>query len=173
MLSVWFYCVSRAVLSVLCNYNLTHLVQMEHLKACAEIATQRTINWQKFCMKDDCKLCKMSLVTVNKLLMSVIITMLCLFFLFSAQLSYTSYSRLVSWWTRVFRQCFCNCSPAPSVAVKCWPAPPLHHSQEEALVVLDRQEGHSPLRASLLVRKAKRRTKRKIKRVSKLLSFYV
>uniref|UniRef100_A0A673KP75 E3 ubiquitin-protein ligase UBR4 n=1 Tax=Sinocyclocheilus rhinocerous TaxID=307959 RepID=A0A673KP75_9TELE len=26
---------------------------MEHLKACAEIATQRTINWQKFCMKDD------------------------------------------------------------------------------------------------------------------------
>lgn len=28
---------------------------MEHLKACAEIATQRTINWQKFCMKDDCK----------------------------------------------------------------------------------------------------------------------
>ncbi|TRY87094.1 hypothetical protein DNTS_009169 [Danionella cerebrum] len=25
---------------------------MEHLKACAEIATQRTINWQKFCMKD-------------------------------------------------------------------------------------------------------------------------
>lgn len=31
-------------------------LQMEHLKACAEIATQRTINWQKFCMKDDCKL---------------------------------------------------------------------------------------------------------------------
>lgn len=30
------------------------LLQMEHLKACAEIATQRTINWQKFCMKDDC-----------------------------------------------------------------------------------------------------------------------
>lgn len=29
---------------------------MEHLKACAEIATQRTINWQKFCMKDDCML---------------------------------------------------------------------------------------------------------------------
>ncbi|CAG03215.1 unnamed protein product [Tetraodon nigroviridis] len=26
---------------------------MEHLKACAEIATQRTVNWQKFCMKDD------------------------------------------------------------------------------------------------------------------------
>ncbi|XP_044524637.1 E3 ubiquitin-protein ligase UBR4 [Gracilinanus agilis] len=26
---------------------------MEHLKACAEIATQRTINWQKFCIKDD------------------------------------------------------------------------------------------------------------------------
>lgn len=78
------YCVSRAVLSVLCNYNLTHLVQMEHLKACAEIATQRTINWQKFCMKDDCKLCRMSLVTVNKLLMLAIITILCLFFLFSA-----------------------------------------------------------------------------------------
>uniref|UniRef100_A0A4W3HA52 Ubiquitin protein ligase E3 component n-recognin 4 n=1 Tax=Callorhinchus milii TaxID=7868 RepID=A0A4W3HA52_CALMI len=26
---------------------------MEHLKACAEIASQRTINWQKFCLKDD------------------------------------------------------------------------------------------------------------------------
>uniref|UniRef100_A0A8C5JL81 Ubiquitin protein ligase E3 component n-recognin 4 n=1 Tax=Junco hyemalis TaxID=40217 RepID=A0A8C5JL81_JUNHY len=26
---------------------------MEHLKACAEIATQRTVNWQKFCIKDD------------------------------------------------------------------------------------------------------------------------
>lgn len=32
------------------------LFQMEHLKACAEIAAQRTINWQKFCIKDDCKL---------------------------------------------------------------------------------------------------------------------
>lgn len=31
--------------------------QMEHLKACAEIAAQRTINWQKFCIKDDCKQC--------------------------------------------------------------------------------------------------------------------
>lgn len=31
------------------------LFQMEHLKACAEIAAQRTINWQKFCIKDDCK----------------------------------------------------------------------------------------------------------------------
>uniref|UniRef100_A0A3B4FTU0 Ubiquitin protein ligase E3 component n-recognin 4 n=1 Tax=Pundamilia nyererei TaxID=303518 RepID=A0A3B4FTU0_9CICH len=30
-----------------------YLSEMEHLKACAEIATQRTINWQKFCMKDD------------------------------------------------------------------------------------------------------------------------
>lgn len=29
--------------------------QMEHLKACAEIATQRTVNWQKFCIKDDCE----------------------------------------------------------------------------------------------------------------------
>ncbi|XP_078094991.1 E3 ubiquitin-protein ligase UBR4 isoform X5 [Mustelus asterias] len=26
---------------------------MEHLKACAEIASQRTVNWQKFCLKDD------------------------------------------------------------------------------------------------------------------------
>ncbi|XP_055978695.1 E3 ubiquitin-protein ligase UBR4 isoform X1 [Sorex fumeus] len=26
---------------------------MEHLKACAEIAAQRTANWQKFCIKDD------------------------------------------------------------------------------------------------------------------------
>lgn len=31
--------------------------QMEHLKACAEIATQRTVNWQKFCIKDDCESC--------------------------------------------------------------------------------------------------------------------
>ncbi|XP_066493904.1 E3 ubiquitin-protein ligase UBR4 [Tiliqua scincoides] len=30
---------------------------MEHLKACAEIATQRTVNWQKFCIKDDSVLC--------------------------------------------------------------------------------------------------------------------
>ncbi|KAF7239331.1 E3 ubiquitin-protein ligase UBR4 [Varanus komodoensis] len=30
---------------------------MEHLKACAEIATQRTANWQKFCIKDDSVLC--------------------------------------------------------------------------------------------------------------------
>lgn len=30
---------------------------MEHLKACAEIATQRTVNWQKFCIKDDCEFC--------------------------------------------------------------------------------------------------------------------
>lgn len=43
-----------------------HFLQMEHLKACAEIATQRTINWQKFCMKDDCKCCKKNLVTGNK-----------------------------------------------------------------------------------------------------------
>lgn len=26
---------------------------MEHLKACAEIAAQRTVNWQRFCIKDD------------------------------------------------------------------------------------------------------------------------
>ncbi|KAM9298998.1 E3 ubiquitin-protein ligase UBR4 [Gastrophryne carolinensis] len=26
---------------------------MEHLKSCAEIASQRTVNWQKFCIKDD------------------------------------------------------------------------------------------------------------------------
>uniref|UniRef100_A0A3Q2Z4F6 E3 ubiquitin-protein ligase UBR4-like domain-containing protein n=1 Tax=Hippocampus comes TaxID=109280 RepID=A0A3Q2Z4F6_HIPCM len=31
----------------------TLITLMEHLKACAEIATQRTINWQKFCVKDD------------------------------------------------------------------------------------------------------------------------
>lgn len=39
---------------------------MEHLKACAEIATQRTINWQKFCMKDDCTYCKIHLLTARK-----------------------------------------------------------------------------------------------------------
>lgn len=43
-----------------------NLLQMEHLKACAEIATQRTINWQKFCMKDDCTYCKINLGTAKK-----------------------------------------------------------------------------------------------------------
>lgn len=38
--------------SLTCDWPL---FQMEHLKACAEIAAQRTINWQKFCIKDDCK----------------------------------------------------------------------------------------------------------------------
>ena len=28
-------------------------MQIEHLKACAEVATQRTINWQRFCQKDE------------------------------------------------------------------------------------------------------------------------
>jgi len=42
---------------IVCVMSLVIVVsslQMEHLKACSEIATQRTINWQKFCMKDDC-----------------------------------------------------------------------------------------------------------------------
>ena len=29
--------------------------QMEHLKACAEVATTRTSNWQKFCQKEESK----------------------------------------------------------------------------------------------------------------------
>lgn len=86
---------------------------------------------------------------------------------FSAQLSCISCSKLASWWTRVFHQCFCNCSPAPFVAVKSWPAPPLRHSPVEALAVLDRLELHSPLRASHPVRRARKRTKRKTKMVSK------
>ena len=28
-------------------------MQIEHLKACAEVATQRTVNWQRFCQKDE------------------------------------------------------------------------------------------------------------------------
>ena len=28
-------------------------MQIENLKACAEVATQRTINWQRFCQKDE------------------------------------------------------------------------------------------------------------------------
>lgn len=60
---VWFH--KSLVISSFC-ISLLHLLQMEHLKACAEIATQRTINWQKFCMKDDCTYCKINLVTARK-----------------------------------------------------------------------------------------------------------
>lgn len=68
---------------------------------------------------------------------------------------------------RVFPRCCCNSSPVPCVAVRCWPAPPLrhHHSQEEAPLVLDRQEPPSHLRASPPVKRAKRKTKKKTKRV--------
>lgn len=38
-----------------CSILSLRAFQMEHLKACAEIATQRTVNWQKFCIKDDCE----------------------------------------------------------------------------------------------------------------------
>lgn len=41
------------------------LFQMEHLKACAEIAAQRTINWQKFCIKDDCKQSSLAATVVS------------------------------------------------------------------------------------------------------------
>lgn len=44
-------------LAGLLNFGDWFPFQMEHLKACAEIAAQRTINWQKFCIKDDCKQC--------------------------------------------------------------------------------------------------------------------
>lgn len=30
---------------------------IEHVKACTEVASVRTLNWQKFCQKDECKLC--------------------------------------------------------------------------------------------------------------------
>lgn len=72
----------------------------------------------------------------------------------------------------MFHQCFCNCSPAPSVAVKWWPAPPLRPSLAVALAVLDRLGRRSPLRASHPVRKARKRTKRKTKMVSKLMTFF-
>ena len=29
------------------------MLQIEHLKACSEVASQRTINWQRFCQKDE------------------------------------------------------------------------------------------------------------------------
>jgi len=32
---------------------LITLLQIEHLKACLEIATSRTINWQQFCQRDE------------------------------------------------------------------------------------------------------------------------
>lgn len=58
-----------------------HFLQMEHLKACAEIATQRTINWQKFCMKDDCTYSKINLLTARKNIPSAIPTLPdCVFF---------------------------------------------------------------------------------------------
>lgn len=147
---------------------------MEHLKACAEIATQRTINWQKFCMKDDCKLLQIVFWLETNLLrfcgtfyidwVSFPSFHLCLF---SVQLCCTSCSRSASSWMREFPQYFCNCSPVPCVVVRCWPAllHPLHHSREEAPVVLDRQEVLSPLRASPPVKRAKKKTKRKTKRV--------
>lgn len=38
---------------MLCNF---HLKQIEHLKACSEIATTRVVNWQMLCQKYDSKL---------------------------------------------------------------------------------------------------------------------
>ena len=152
--------------------NMFLLFQMEHLKACAEIATQRTINWQKFCMKDDCKFFQIRFDTGNKemfktsnvnivFLFSLFLSVTLLVFL---QLFCTSCSRSASLWMREFPQYFCNCSHVPCVAVRWWPTPPLHHSLE-APVVLDRQEGLSPLRASPPVKRAKKKTRRKTKRV--------
>lgn len=91
--------------------------------------------------------------------------LLIVFCYFSTQRSCISCSKWAFWWTRVFRQCFCNCSPAPFVAVKWWPAPPLRPSLVEAAAVLDRLEHHNPLRASRPVRRARKRTKRKTKMV--------
>jgi len=34
-------------------FVLIPLLQIEHLKACLEIATSRTINWQQFCQRDE------------------------------------------------------------------------------------------------------------------------
>lgn len=141
---------------------------MEHLKACAEIATQRTINWQKFCMKDDCKLFSNTVSKYKHLNQALLTFSLFLsFMLFAVQLCCTSCSKSASWWMRVFLQFSFSSSPVPCVAAKCWPAPPppLHQSQEAARVVLDRLELLSLLRANLLVKKAKRKTKKKTKRV--------
>lgn len=33
--------------------HILWLLQIEHLKACSEVATSRTINWQRFCQKND------------------------------------------------------------------------------------------------------------------------
>lgn len=66
---------------------------------------------------------------------------------------------------RVFLQCCCSCSPVPFVAARCWPAPLLHPFQEAALVVLDKRELPRPHRASLPVKRAKRKTRRKTKTV--------
>lgn len=66
---------------------------------------------------------------------------------------------------RVFLQCYCNCSPVPFVAARCWPAPPLHPFQEAALVALAKREHRKPHRANLPVKRAKRRTRRKTKMV--------
>ena len=44
---------SRRLLWALSIFCLFFVPQIEHLKACLEIATTRTINWQKFCQKDE------------------------------------------------------------------------------------------------------------------------
>lgn len=56
---------------------------MEHLKACAEIATQRTINWQKFCMKDDCKLFVITYLFLKQQMFYTSTNYLCLCLCFS------------------------------------------------------------------------------------------
>ena len=34
--------------------TVTHIVlQIEHLKACSEVATTRTVNWQRFCQREE------------------------------------------------------------------------------------------------------------------------
>ena len=38
---------------ILVLYVVAFSSQIEHLKTCAEVATQRTINWQRFCQKDE------------------------------------------------------------------------------------------------------------------------
>lgn len=75
MVSQGFHFGDRFILCFVTIMRL-NLLQMEHLKACAEIATQRTINWQKFCMKDDCTYCKINLGTAKKKVSSSMTTLL-------------------------------------------------------------------------------------------------
>lgn len=50
-----FLCALCVVLPLFHNINIKILFQIEHLKACQEMAASRTLNWQKFCLQDQSK----------------------------------------------------------------------------------------------------------------------